>query len=280
MDNEADATDNQTQEPGDEPTQDPSEPGGDDAGDDDLSVEDRAKTMGWRPMDEFSGDKSYFVDADEFVRNADEKMPVMRSNMRKMQRDIHNLTESLTLQADMAKETLVAQKNRMESEFDAKLREAVQDGDTETYDLVTAQKTQEMKAFDTPGPKPAASTAFESAFGDFEDRNEWYGANLPATDFANAEGIRVRDANPGISPVDELKKVEAAVKREFTSLGKNPNRNKASAVGNGRRPGKAKGAKTYEAMPIESRDACDNMVSRGISKDAFVKNYYDMQGNG
>lgn len=278
MENETEVIDTPEAEPADEPAQ---EPDGEDEGDgDDLSVEDRAKTMGWRELSEFSGDKSYFVDAEEFVRNADEKMPVMRSNMRKMQRDIHNLTESLTLQADMAKETLVAQKTRMESEFDIKLREAVQDGDTETYDRVNAQKTQEMKAFDTPEPKPAASTAFEDAFDDFTDRNTWYDKNRAATDFANAEGQRVREDNPGISPADELKKVEGAVKGEFPALFSNPNRNKASAVGNGRRPGRAKTAKTYEAMPIESRDACDNMVSRGISKDAFVKNYYEMQGNG
>lgn len=62
-----------------------------DTGQSGPSIEDRAKEMGWRPLSEFKGDESRFVDAETFVKKGEEVLPIIKANARKAEAELADM---------------------------------------------------------------------------------------------------------------------------------------------------------------------------------------------
>lgn len=62
-------------------------PDGDD-GQVNNEVETEARSMGWRPLDEFKGDPEKWVDAQEFVERGKHVLPIVLENNKRLQRDL------------------------------------------------------------------------------------------------------------------------------------------------------------------------------------------------
>lgn len=65
---------------------------GDGGGQLDMSVEARAKRMGWQPATEFKGRSENHISAEEFVRRGEEHLPILRQNLRKSDETVARLT--------------------------------------------------------------------------------------------------------------------------------------------------------------------------------------------
>lgn len=57
----------------------------------DPAVEQRAREMGWSAKDQWRGDPSHWVDAQEFVKRGEQVMPILRANLRKSESEIATL---------------------------------------------------------------------------------------------------------------------------------------------------------------------------------------------
>ena len=118
-----------------------------------VSVEERARAMGWKPQHEYRGDPRRWTDAAEFIAHGEAALPILRDQSRKMseklarqETDMSKLREEMAEQAaavkhamDLARNANDAGYKRAMDELKAKQREAVAVGDTETYDNVDAQ---------------------------------------------------------------------------------------------------------------------------------------------
>lgn len=240
-----------------------------------LSYEDKAKPLGWKTLDEFRGDKAYWTDAETFIKNGEESLPILRSNMKKMQRELHTVKGDLAMQKSIHKTGMEAQRKKIEAEYDGRAREAVREGDEEAFNAASKQRDADLAAHDAVVEQPQEDP--KEAIAAFESRNKWFGENQIASDFADAESGRLRGSHPHLSIEENLERVESAVKDNFPDLFGNSKRSRKSSVETGRRPnGKAK-TKTYAAMPAEYRAACDSFVRDGQNQATYVKNYYAMQ---
>src|SRR5512147_2247315 len=54
----------------------------------DPKVEERARIQGWVPKEEFRGDETRWISADEFVKRADHMMPILKSVNRKLENQV------------------------------------------------------------------------------------------------------------------------------------------------------------------------------------------------
>lgn len=215
-----------------------------------ISIEEKAKAMGWKEPDEFRGDPEHALSAEDFVRKGEEELPVLKDNMRKMRKELAQIKRDTKSYADMIVENTLA-------EAKAKQRKAVEDGDIEAFE--EADKTIEQI-------KQAPQENPQQAINDFISRNPWYQSDPVKTAYANEMDRTVG----GADAEEHFRLVEEAVAKQFPEKKQRP-----PSVEGAVRKRKANGSKTYEGMDEDSRITCDRLVKNGfVTKEAYVENYY------
>lgn len=147
-------------------------------------AEAKARSLGWRPKDEFNGDDDKYTDAKTFLDKANTNVPMLRENARKIEQKNHRLEEQirsmeekvqlLTKRADEAEK---AGFERAIREIEARQRKAVAEGDVDEYDSL--QKQKENLSIRTPQQTPQqlanqVSISDQVAIQVFEQANPWF----------------------------------------------------------------------------------------------------------
>ncbi len=124
-----------------------------------VSIEDRARAMGWKPQSEYRGDPRRWTDAATFIAHGEEELPILRDQNRRMSErlarnegQMATMQKSLTEQAQAVKDAIALARRADEAgyqralrELKAQEREAASTGDVETFDQVQEQ----IKALET-----------------------------------------------------------------------------------------------------------------------------------
>ena len=243
----------------------------------DISVE--AKALGWAPLEEWRGDPSIWVDAEEFVRRGHSVMPILKQNNKELvsklsatQGELLQVKAALSEMSESVKALTTFQatevKRQVEAKVDAiraELREARRSGDEERVDaledrLDTAK--DELKAVPTPAPASSPTSAptpepWAVAFA--EENKDWFGSG-PGKDrrrtamlLAIADELKETTALRG-GPL--LAKAKEEMERQFAGTGSPPKAEGGSSSGGGAPPS-SPNARTYAALPPEAKTACD-----------------------
>lgn len=252
----------------------------------DPKVLEKAREMGWKPVEEWVGDTSRHLDAEKFIER-NERLKERADGIAKAENDrltaeLASLTTTLKEFKDHYTKTEETAYRRAVKDLKAQQRKAVEEGDTEAFDRVE-QEIGDLTKEATPKvekekPKPEDDPVFQAWKAD----NSWYGNDIGLTVFANQSaeiiGSRANAPAPGKPFFDA---VTEAVKKEYPEKFENPNRRKAPAV-EGAGEGKSKKAgKTYADLPPEAKRACDDFVSQQVdgkpllTKEEYVKDYFE-----
>jgi hypothetical protein len=163
---------------------------------DEISVEARARAMGWKPKAEFRGDPARWTDAATFVEVAEQQLPVLRDQNRRMSErlarqdtELSSLRNSLEEQKRAVQDAINLARRSDQRGYDRALRElkerqreAVSAGDTEAYDQVEEQiqaleqtraevvEEAPMRAPPAAPPGPQPDPAIQS----FVAANPWF----------------------------------------------------------------------------------------------------------
>lgn len=259
-----------------------------------VTIEQRARAMGWRPKSEFRGDPAAFTDAAEFVRRADESLPLMRNELRRAQQKLVEQERILREQQESARQfaefhrgverqayeraraELRRQRAEARNSFDVDRELQIED-ELERLDQEQRQKyarqpvQQEQPQGSQPDPEIQRQTQ------EWQQRNEW--VNDPeAQAIAIAVGQKLRANGEESVGAAFLEKVAHEVRKKYPQLFpamQNARRDQAHApTGGGDAPvrGRKKG---YADLPADARAACDDFVKRGyLTKDDYVKQYF------
>lgn len=209
-----------------------------------ADIERRARAMGWKPKDEYRGPPGNWRDAEEFLRVGETEIPVMRDNLRTMERrltdsqrevealrgqvgDLTGIAEELRAMARKADERGY---QRALAELKAKQRDAVAQGDTAAYDAIEAEinaaETERRTA--APAREPEKKPNGEAsprvpppapAVKDFMVRNDdWFNRNQDMTTYAvNYDATLKNDPDwRDVSDEDRLKEVERVTREKFS----------------------------------------------------------------
>ena len=60
-----------------------------------MEIEEKAKAMGWAPKEEFRGDESKWVDAEEFVKRGENYVGIAKENIDRLTTKVTNLEKKL-----------------------------------------------------------------------------------------------------------------------------------------------------------------------------------------
>jgi len=252
------------------------------------AIEIQAKAMGWVPQEDFKGNVDMWKDAESFVKDGYEILPILRERTKNLSVKFDEVNTKLANTEGLLKTLTEHHKKtdkrayeRAMADLKAEQRRAVEDNDLEKFDKVNkeiADLDKPEEVVDNPQDAPE--------FKSWKGENSWYSDRVDMAMFADSIAEYVKLRNPLLKGKAFYDKVTEEVKVKFPNEFENPNRTKADAVegsgsGGDNDTGGSKGKKkTYNDMPQDAKDACDNLVRGEImKKDQFVKEYWELEND-
>lgn len=241
--------------------------------------EERARKIGWRPKEEYKGDAEKWVEADEYLRQADEDVPRLRHVNKTLLRTIERLEkgqqEIIDHQQRQLKQTRQDGYDEAMAAIEKRHREAVAAGDTDGADKAWKAKGEldkEIARAETVQPAKMPSRDQE-AVQEWLEENEWYSNDPMMADYAKKYEDNL--ARKGVPLTDRLKKTTEYIMGKFPQEFETPEprtEREAPAMINGARNNGMRQPKpkpkpgTYEALTHEGKTACDRFVAANGGK--------------
>lgn len=233
-----------------------------------------AKRHGWTPKDGFKGDPAKWVDAETFVKRADEVMPFLKKQNDGLKREIDDLKKQFKQASKYFSKAEERAYERAMTDLQSRMDEAVESGDVAASRRVL-KEMDDLKADAPPAPgaeKPEINLEAEGRkIRDWIEHTDWYGPDTAKTKYADEILV------PMLGPAHEyeggteawLAEIERRVERKFAPAKPNP------VNGGGNRAAPGKGGKSFADLPPEAKKLCDKWVASGIvdSREAYVKGY-------
>lgn len=233
-----------------------------------------AREHGWSPKEEFKGDPTRWVDAETFMKRADDVMPLLKAQNARLKRDLDAIKKDLRRATTHFEGAEKRAFDKAKAELQQKVEDAIESGDL-------AAGKQALKDMEELSPEPAAKPKYtkemaEEAFDGFRDEHAWFDrANLAgATEleingrlFADrtSEKLMRQYKDDELPPPDEFyAAVAEAVYAKYPALKGKPARAKpASAVegGGAGKPGRSRG---WDSLPDGARKQYQRFIDRGI----------------
>lgn len=242
------------------------------------NYEAEARQHNWQPKDEFKGDASLWVDAETFVKRADEVMPLLKAKTRHLERELAEVRKS----SRRMEEHFNKAEARIRAELMAEMEQAVETGDVEAFRR--AKRASDEIGTGAEAPKVSDEEA-RGAYDDFRERNFWYdrGALASATEdqasariYADRMAEKHMEKTKTMAPPEFFAMIEGLVQEKYPQIGAKAPRVKPQSDVAGVTPGRPRsGAKTFNDLPAEAQRACDKWVKQGLIKDraAYVASY-------
>lgn len=268
-----------------------------------VSVEQRASQLGWKPQEQFQGDPAKWVPAEEFLDRADHVMPILRENNRRLQGELdaeRKAREKIEAALGEMRDSVEAMKEYQTKETEravqqarsallSQLRQAKTEGDVDLEVRLTSELSQvdaDLRAAATAREeekaaekaKPAAATPqtkpeLDPAFLRWQGRNEWYGSDPRKTAIANGIAMELRrdPANNHLLGDAFFTAVDKEIGDVFAKMyGERSAGGKVEGGGGGARSG-SEGKRSYASLPGEAKDVCERQAARMVGPNRAFK---------
>jgi hypothetical protein len=233
-------------------------------------VANLAKSMGWRPKEEFKGDPNLWKPAEEYIRAGGEIQRGQSRELKDLRATMDNIART---NAAIVQSTINAEREKLVARY----QRAVEDGDPEqAYKLGTEINNLNGQAqrLVNPAPPPPPPEAT-----DWVQRNQWFTQDPLARDLALNVAERYAQAGKGVD--DQLQAAEREVRRQYPHLFGGSSKPPAGVQQPSSRSGSArKMGSTYADLPAEAKKIAADMAERGVipDKEAYAKQYWQNAG--
>lgn len=235
----------------------------------------KAMESGWKPKEEFGGDTSKWVDAEEFNRRGElfDKIDVLS-------RDLKESKKALRMLQEHHQKVRESEYKRALTELKAEKKAAYESGDSdklveiddriaEVKVLQTREEQQLKQQANSPDPR----------FVQWVERNNWYAQDTELRAFADTTGTAHAASNPGKSPEEVLDYVSKKVRQAYPEKFTNPNRTKPSAVEGNAQIKDTSRKPAYQLSEEEVR-VMNTFVRQGImTKDEYIAQLKQVKGD-
>lgn len=252
----------------------------DNGGDEPSATEATAREQGWTPREQFRGDPSDWIDADEYVKRGDPRY--LRKQLGQTERQLRKLeqqraTDQTAFEQRLTKmETLnKVQRRKMYAEIESARRAAVEVGDTAEYDRQNQMEAQLYEAEQEAGKatakdEPAKASTPHPDVEKWVSENPWFTKSKVLNRAAEGIHEQLMEDEPGLTIAENLAKTRAEVIRrfpeKFTKAKPAVNGNGRSSVESGQRAASAPKGKGFMDIPAEERKIIEGHVEEGLYK--------------
>ena len=239
-----------------------------------IDVETEARTLGWKPREEYKGPDDKWVDAAEFVDNGHKFMPFIRSNNAKLIQKTQTLEQQLNglrgeLEAargdlstfqEFHNEEVARRVEETKQSLKQEIKQARDDNDVDR-ELDLQSKLSELNASVKEAEKEPESFAppLTPDYMAWRAENPWFENDRVKTYETMATATRLREERPDL--------VNQAFYAELNRrLAGEPERKTTSKVEESRGGSNSNaGGRTYSDLPSDAKKQCDKWA------DKFVK---------
>lgn len=261
----------------------------------DSSVEDRARSLGWKPEEEFTGDSSKWTDAESFLQVHGRNNGALRKANEKLNSEIAALKRQNEHTAESVKKIYELQLKKANQEHNAEIsflkaqrKEAVRAGDHDSAEMLDEQlEAARERGPDVPDmPAPVEKPAQQDWQNNpdivsFMETNTWVEADQELGDFFVGTATSLKKQYPQITLPQLMERAAKVTKQTFPQkFGATARRSgvEGSTTGATSSTGGQSRGSTYNAMPKEARDMCDSFVAdRIMTREAYVKTYFESE---
>lgn len=233
-------------------------------------VADLAKSMGWRPKQEFKGDPNLWKPADEYIRAGGDIQRGQSKELKELRTTMDNIART---NAAIVQSTIAAEREKLVNRYN----QAIEDGDGKQAFEISRDiqnlngQAQQLTQPVPQGPPPEAQQ--------WVSRNTWFQSDPLARDLAL--NVAERYARAGHSTDDQLAAAEREVKKQYPHLFPGQQR-EAPGVSSPstRSTSPRKQGSTFDEMPAEAKKIALDMAERGVipDKEAYAKQYWQSTG--
>lgn len=259
-----------------------------------ADIEARARAMGWRPKEEFRGPEDKWRPADEFVKRGESELPILRERLQDMTR--RQMESDAKREADIARlekmaiTALQRQRAELDAQYQAAMRNAVANADTERYDQLNRDRQQAVSTFDNQireaaQPKqPAQPEAERVVVDSWVQSNQWFARDQMLARVAEARLTELQKEAPGRSLNENLQLVSSYVADKFPEkFGRQPRATASAAqpsmVEGGSRLSSGSGPRQKGAsdLPADVRKVGEKFVAQGLYKNLteYARDYFE-----
>lgn len=251
-----------------------------------LSMEDRAREMGWKPAEEYSGDKNKWVNAEVYVARAPlfEELDKQRKTVKKLTEQMAALTTYQTqIREDQTKKVIAELKQAKKLALDNADSEAVIEIDERLQEVREQITSQRQEARET-------SAEIRQEFRDFVKENSWYESDSTLKREADILGTAIwqKSISSGYTPdlSDVYQEVATKIRKLYPEKFENQNKRTAPSVESGstRSTGTSKKkAFGVEDLNEDERKVFNTLFKRGspppgITADEYLTEIQKMRG--
>lgn len=237
--------------------------------------EAEARAHGWIPPEEFKGDPSRHIDAEAFVKRADEFMPLLKKQNEGMRREIADLKKSVAKASEHFSKAEERAYERAMSDITARMEQAVETGDVEAHRA--AQKDLTALGKDVRAESPAVDPLdVQEALIDFRDANPWYDEKGVARDYADVVAEKFKAKTADMAPADFFAFVAEKVRERYPDLDKpKAERRKPGSMVEAPTARGAPRGRSFNDLPQLAQQMADKWIRQGLIKDraAYVSTY-------
>lgn len=240
-------------------------------------VEERARSQGWVPKEEWKGDPAAWRPAAVFVDRGEllTKIKSQSTEMRELRAMLSELSE---------------QNRKL---YEAGYQKAIKELEAMRDAAIEAQDMQAVRAIDqdiraheraleatTSKPKVAATSAAsaEANYKEFLSRNRWYEEDERLQDWANGRAVKYRTQHPNASDIDVYEHLEEQVRIQHPDKFKRVGAPSPDGKGDrgGASPPKTRGGDEFERLlsqlPEDQAAIARNFVKRGVmTKEKYIQ---------
>lgn len=230
-----------------------------------TDVEKRAIEMGWKPRSEFDGEDDAFIDAKEFVRRAPlfEKIEHQSKQLKSLERSIDALRQHYTAREEAAVQNAIKQLKEQR-------KEALSQGDGDAFEVLDEQIKIAEKEVDKINKleQKQIEPEIHPEFTQWTKRNSWYTETGYMRKWADDYGTQLHQQ--GKSPLEVLKEVEKAVRKEFPQKFTNPNKANAPDVETSGRGSGGSRSESFELTDNERRIMNTLVSTKQMTKEEYI----------
>lgn len=243
--------------------------------------EEKARSKGWRPLDEFKGDPSDWVDHREFLGREKlfDKIHDLKNQLsrqtQKFEQDMSRISSHFAkVQETEFKRAKVALEAELKAAKAADDVEAVAEiaGQIKEVEADQKQAAREVQQAQRGGPTPE--------FVDWQKENKWFQSDAEMTADAIAIGTGYAAANPSKSQGEILEYTAKKIKKMYSEKfdddepqGKRKvEADRVEGSGSTRRVEGKKRSKTVGDLSDMERSVMNTLIKRGALKDVAAKN--------
>lgn len=260
--------------------------------------EERARRMGWRPLEEYNGDKARWVDAKTFVERGENELPILRERNRALDRRLANTERTVEETSNRLKETtqVLTEVREMaraaeergyataRRELAERERKAVAEAQVEEYDRIQRERAaldaERPKITSTPPKEPEArppvttNPAIDAWIAD----NPWFNSDPVLNSVAIAFDASLQRDAPHLGMSERLDEVKKQVMTRFPEKFNNPRRAAPPAVSTTNLAAPKNNKKGIKDLPKEAQDAFARFKRQmpAYTEEEYLKVYGEM----